>query len=323
MIRLSIIIPFYNVEPYITQCLDSVYQQDIPEEEYEVICVNDASPDGTKEIVKEYQKKHTNLILVEHEVNKKLGSARNTGLKIARGEYIWHMDSDDKIERNCLKKMLTICESKQLDVLEFGFIDWYPDKTISCREWEVARKEGVTTGQEYIHAHFMQRFGLICPIWRRVYRNEFLQANHIVSPPINMGEDEPFAIHVFATAKRVTFEPQDWYYHRINRTSLVGENRQSWSAQKWYEASMVCSYYVHQVYHRIKPIISSDIRKAIEDMIAYDILYFDTFEAKFNDEARNDFWSLCRNNAIRNLFVFRYLSRKKKYAYIRNLLLNK
>ena len=63
-IHLSIIIPFYNVEPYIAQCLDSVYNQDIPENEYEVICVNDASPDNSREIVKEYQKVNTNLVLI-------------------------------------------------------------------------------------------------------------------------------------------------------------------------------------------------------------------------------------------------------------------
>ena len=93
MIRLSIIIPFYNVEKYIAECLDSVYNQDISEEEYEVICVNDASPDNSRNIVLEYQKKHSNLTLVEHEVNKKLGAARNTGRKIARGKYIWNVDS--------------------------------------------------------------------------------------------------------------------------------------------------------------------------------------------------------------------------------------
>lgn len=319
MIKLSIIIPFYNVEQYIAQCLDSVYDQDIPEEEYEVICVNDASPDGSREIVEVYQKKHTNLILVEHEVNKKLGAARNTGLKIAKGEYIWHMDSDDKIAPNCLKMLLTICETKQLDVLEFGFIDWYSDKTISCRDWEPTRKEGVMNGQEYIEAHFLQRFGLICPIWRRVYRNEFLKENNIVSPPINMGEDEPFAIQVFATAKRVAFESQDWYYHRINYASLVGESKQSWSAVKWYEASMVCSYYVHQAYQQIKHIVSPEIRKAIVDMIVYDILYFDTFADQFNDDARKEYWRMCRRNMMRNLFVMRYLSRKKMFAYIRNI----
>ena len=83
-----------------------MYNQDIPEEEYEVICVNDASPDNSREIVKEYQKKHKNLILVEHEVNKKLGAARNTGRSVAKGKYIWNVDSDDMIAPNCLKKML-------------------------------------------------------------------------------------------------------------------------------------------------------------------------------------------------------------------------
>lgn len=95
--KLSIIIPFYNVKQYIAQCLDSVYRQDIPEEEYEVICVNDASPDHSRDIVLEYQKRHKNLVLIEHEHNKKLGAARNTGRSIARGKYIWNVDSDDYI----------------------------------------------------------------------------------------------------------------------------------------------------------------------------------------------------------------------------------
>ena len=109
MLRLSIIIPFYNVEQYIAECLDSVYQQNIPEEEYEVICVNDASHDHSREIVLEYQKLHSNLVLVEHEFNRKLGAARNTGRAVAKGNYIWNVDSDDKIELNCLGKLLRIC----------------------------------------------------------------------------------------------------------------------------------------------------------------------------------------------------------------------
>ena len=104
--RLSIIIPFYNVEQYIAQCLDSVYDQDIPENEYEVICVNDASPDASVDIVKRYQKEHSNLILIEHDRNKKLGAARNTGRKVAIGKYIWNVDSDDKIAPNCLNNLL-------------------------------------------------------------------------------------------------------------------------------------------------------------------------------------------------------------------------
>jgi glycosyltransferase involved in cell wall biosynthesis len=105
--KLSIIIPFFNVEKYIAECLESVYNQDIPEEEYEVICVNDCSPDHSRDIVLQYQQKHPNLILIEHEENKMLGAARNTGLRAARGEYVWFIDSDDYIEKNILGKLLS------------------------------------------------------------------------------------------------------------------------------------------------------------------------------------------------------------------------
>ncbi len=84
MLKLSFIVPFYNVEKHIARCLDSLYNQDIPESEYEVICVNDCSPDNSRDIVLQYKKQHSNLILVEHERNKKLGAARNTGLRKAK-----------------------------------------------------------------------------------------------------------------------------------------------------------------------------------------------------------------------------------------------
>ena len=110
-LRLSIIIPFYNVEQFISECLDSVFDQDIPLSEYEVICVNDGSQDGSRAIVTNYMKRYANLHLIEHEINKKLGTARNTGRSVATGNYIWNVDSDDRIVPNCLGKILNICES--------------------------------------------------------------------------------------------------------------------------------------------------------------------------------------------------------------------
>ena len=314
-IRLSIIIPFYNVEQYIAQCLDSVYQQDIAEDEYEVICVNDASPDHSRDIVLEYQKKHSNLVLVEHDVNNKLGAARNTGMKVATGRYIWHVDSDDMIVPNCLKTIVTLCDEKQLDVLEFGYVETNNRSSVILRE--PVRGTDVLTGQDYIERYYLPNFGTICPVWRRVYRHEFLENNHIISPPINMGEDEAFSVHVFSLAQRVAFEPQDFYVHRINGSSLVGENKKSWSANKWYEASMDCPRYIHSVFQSIKPVIAKDIQYAIQNMIVYDILYFDVFVSDFSQEAWNHYWRLCRKNLIRNRFVIRYLSRKKIIKYLK------
>lgn len=78
-IRISFILPFYGVERYVGKCLESIYTQDVPEEQYEIICVNDCSPDHSEDVVLEFAQKHANLTLIRHEVNKKLGAARNTG----------------------------------------------------------------------------------------------------------------------------------------------------------------------------------------------------------------------------------------------------
>ena len=108
VIRMSFILPFYGVERYIGKCLDSIYHQDIPEDQYEVICINDCSPDNSEQIVLQYAQEHTNLKLIKHDVNKKLGAARNTGLRAAQGNYVWFIDTDDfyevrEVQKNLLK----------------------------------------------------------------------------------------------------------------------------------------------------------------------------------------------------------------------------
>ena len=100
MIRLSFIVPFYNVEPYIEECVRSLYAQDIPQEEYEVICVDDCSPDGSRAIVERLQKEYPTLRLLIHTENKRQGGARNTGMRESNGKYVWFVDADDYIQPN-------------------------------------------------------------------------------------------------------------------------------------------------------------------------------------------------------------------------------
>lgn len=221
--RLSIIIPFYNVEKYIAECLDSVYNQDIPEEEYEVICVNDASPDNSRDIVLEYQKKHSNLILVEHEVNKKLGAARNTGRRIAQGKYIWNVDSDDMIAPNCLGTILRHCEDGNLDVLSFNYSSLLDDGTIKMGTNH--QSIGLTKGTDFIHQYGSDRLGYLCPVWRHVFRKGFMDDNVIYSPEINMGEDVPYTFKTLFLANRMAFVNNWWYFYRKNELSLTGTKK--------------------------------------------------------------------------------------------------
>ena len=86
----SIIIPVYNGEQYIKNCLDSIYRQGLGDDDFEVICVNDCSTDNTAQVISEYGKFHQNLRLINHETNRRQGGARNTGVKVAEGKYILH-----------------------------------------------------------------------------------------------------------------------------------------------------------------------------------------------------------------------------------------
>ena len=218
MVRLSIIIPFYNVEQYIAQCLDSVYQQDIPEEEYEVICVNDASPDGSRVIVKEYQKKHKNLILVEHERNKKLGGARNTGIRAARGTYVLFVDSDDLIVKNSFGRLLNAM-SDGSEYIHFGH---FVLKDSECTEVRSFPTTEQTTGPElFLNGQIPWNEQVVA--WNKIYRLEFLRKNNLYFAEDIMYEDNDFAMRLSAAASNCRHINDACYIYRSNENSITGQ----------------------------------------------------------------------------------------------------
>ena len=116
MIKLSIIVPIYGVEQYLRKCVDSLLAQDI--DNYEIILVDDGSPDSCPQICDDYAATHKNIRVV-HRENGGLSAARNSGIEVAQGEYIMFVDSDDYIEPNVLKGLLTQVERDNLDVLRY------------------------------------------------------------------------------------------------------------------------------------------------------------------------------------------------------------
>lgn len=116
--KISVIVPVYNVENYIEKCLDSILSQNF--DSYEIIVVNDGSTDNSLEILKKYQKNNFNKIVLIDQENGGQGSARNNALKIARGKYIFYVDSDDWIEYNTLKTLYDIISEDKADIIIFG-----------------------------------------------------------------------------------------------------------------------------------------------------------------------------------------------------------
>lgn len=120
MIKLSIIVPIYGVEPYLRKCVDSLLVQDMASTEYEIILVDDESPDLCPQICDEYVANHSNIRVI-HRKNGGLSAARNTGIKAAKGEYICFADSDDYWEPNVLGRLMAQVDIDNLDVLRYRF----------------------------------------------------------------------------------------------------------------------------------------------------------------------------------------------------------
>lgn len=116
--KLSIIVPIYNVAPYLRKCVDSLLAQDITD--YEIILVDDGSPDECPQICDDYAEKYTNIKAI-HQTNAGLSAARNAGLAIAQGDYIMYVDSDDYLQPNVLGILMQQVERDQLDVLRFRY----------------------------------------------------------------------------------------------------------------------------------------------------------------------------------------------------------
>ena len=218
MSRLSFIVPFYNVELYIEECIRSLYHQDIPQEEYEVICVDDCSPDGSRAIVERLQKEYPTMRLMVHTENKRQGGARNTAMQVAQGRYIWFVDSDDYIKPNCLKGLLEQAESEDLDILDFDF-----DTDFSKQQYRKNVEDyemGPCSGADYVFNEHRGMWLWRCStVWSGLIKRELI--NDMRFREHVQFEDNDYALEMYARAKRVHHIPDQPYYYRVVEQSTV------------------------------------------------------------------------------------------------------
>jgi len=190
--KLSIIVPVYNVEKFLPRCLGSLLRQGLEAGEYEVICVNDGSPDNSVAILAEYERKYHDIIKVITQENQGLGGARNTGTAQARGEYVAYLDSDDYMIDNAYKYLLDhFCQDKP-DVLCYNYRRVYTDGKALCDA--TARPDGeIIFDGDGVEAY--NRWPLPF-VWSKFYRRAYMEAHHIESE-IVICQDEIFNFDVF------------------------------------------------------------------------------------------------------------------------------
>ncbi|MDR2683989.1 MAG: glycosyltransferase, partial [Prevotellaceae bacterium] len=233
-IKLSIIIPFYNAEKYIAECLQSIYNQDIPETDYEVICVNDGSFDDSRANVLEFQYAHKNLILLDHKINKLLPSAKNTGLRAAHGKYVWFIDSDDFIKNNVFGKLLEIAEKNELEIMEFNS-QHYIDGKLRDNYYYSDTDSGVITGFDCLNFKEVSTY-----TWSKIFLKEFLLRNSLffVEDIVYNFDDQVHSLASLLAVKRYKFISEKIYFYRIHSNSIMAKFKFIVSGQKW--AAIVC-----------------------------------------------------------------------------------
>ena len=220
-LRLSFIVPFYNVEPYIEECIRSLYAQDIPWDEYEVICVDDCSPDGSRAIVERLQREYPTLQLLTTPENLRQGGARNMALDVARGRYVFFVDSDDYIKPNCLAALLKQAENENLDILDFDFESDAIGESNGMYKNPVSYSMGVCTGDDYVfdsRIHWANKCSSVCAM---LIRRDFIETHNLRFVEKKQFEDTDFSMKMFSSAKRVMHIGDRLYLYRHHTSSAT------------------------------------------------------------------------------------------------------
>ena len=207
--RFSIIVPVYNVEAYLADCLESLLRQDF--DDWEAICVNDGSTDSSARILDGYASRDSRIRII-NQPNGGLSAARNTGLDAATGDYILFLDSDDWLENNTLS-----CLSNHLDNADMiCFGGWMGSKE------ESPAQEAFDSGWSYYNRHAIEHheFPFVCVVLR-CYRRKFLEDNTLRFRVGILHEDNHFTPRACLVAKEVKVIPYSFYHYRIRPGSIM------------------------------------------------------------------------------------------------------
>ena len=259
--KISIIIPVYNAEQYLMQCLDSILEQ--PFRDIEVICIDDGSTDGSLDILAGYQRKDPRIRVLTQE-NQYAGVARNHGMKHARGEYIHFMDADDWVLPEIYEDWYNIAKDQEADVCAaaYNIHDISTGKT--------TKKDNSPSKLHIYTCNFSQRpkellYASVVP-WNKIYRREFLEQEKIQFEELFCANDRSFYFRVITKAKAITFIKKAYINYNVNiPTSLTGTARLQ---------HFDCHFRSFQTIWKIFEGYDNDIKSMVLDIGMKDIINF-------------------------------------------------
>lgn len=221
--KISVVIPVYNVEQYLRDCLDSVLAQ--THADFEAVCINDGSNDGSAAILAEYAARDSR-IRVSSQPNGGLSAARNAGLDLAAGKYVCFLDSDDCLAPEALERLLSVAALFDLDLLHFDREVFYEEGVTRDPYEEQNFFKGTYPEDEAESGaeHFVRRIrnkDFQCCVWTRFFRTDFLRENALRFHEGILHEDEPFSVMADVLAGRVMSIPDKLCRRRVRAGSIM------------------------------------------------------------------------------------------------------
>ena len=216
MKKVSVILPVYNVEQYLTKCLESLVTQTL--KDIEIICINDGSTDSSLRILNNFASKDNRIIIVNQE-NQGPGRARNLGIELSKGEYLAFVDPDDWLDTNTLECLYNKAKEFDVDIVEFNYKEIYEDsQQIKYHNLKIKLPEGMPFNFRYCKKYL---FGTNLVSWNRIYRTDFINQYDIRFGDTRKAQDTIFSIGAKIHAQKILYINKPFYNYLIRSNSSV------------------------------------------------------------------------------------------------------
>ena len=239
MSKISVIIPVYNVEEYLSECIGSVLNQTY--KDLQIICINDGSTDNSLKILNDYAVKDSRIVLVSQE-NQGVSTARNKGINVAEGEYITFLDPDDWFEPELIEFALKAINNSHSDIAIFCPNYLKNNK----KEINKEQLEYLSEAKEKRYKHY--RNNLVNYSWDKLYRTDFIKKNNIkFCEQIDQTEDVLFSLECLSHNPKIEYIPKCLYNYRINRagSAMTNYSKLVVNQIKAFKTMLDCEFYIN------------------------------------------------------------------------------
>lgn len=289
---LSYIIPVFNGGKCVSYCLDSIYSLPLHEGEFEVIVVNDCSTDDSMQVLRDYASKHSNMIVLHQEVNRRQGAARNRGIDTARGEYIAFCDADDTIVAGGVMNALKAVSETKADICYFDFEYEQPMGEWHLLEMPKETRNAVMSSFEYLEKYYTCLYN--GPV-RNLYRRDFLQSTGIRFVEGVRWEDCDWTVKVYAKAKQIQFVDGVGYRYASNEKSTSKLRSPEAMSERVYAGLRLMDFgdEISTTFPKLSKIVSEEGRNyyvantiRLRNLTKYNVLQIKEFYSRLGEERR-------------------------------------